>query len=200
MERSWKIPLTKKRCAWAESNPLMVKYHDIEWGTPVHNDPDLFEFLILEGAQAGLSWSTILIRREGYRKAFANFDVHKVALFSDADFEKLIKNPAIIRNRLKINSAINNARQFIKIQEEYGSFDHYIWEYVDHKPINNQFKEFAEIPASTDLSSEISKDLKRRGFNFVGPTIIYAYMQAIGIVNDHVIDCFRYKEIINHNE
>ena len=153
--------LTIKRCAWAGSDQLMVEYHDKEWGTPVHNDQELFEFLILEGAQAGLSWATILNRREGYRKALANFDVHKVALFSEADFEKLINNPAIIRNRLKINSAITNAQQFIKIQEEYGSFDHYIWGFVDHKPINNQFKKLAEIPASTELSVKMSKDLKK---------------------------------------
>lgn len=190
--------MTIKRCAWAGLDLLMIDYHDKEWGTPVHDDQELFEFLILEGAQAGLSWSTILNKREGYRKAFANFDVQKVAAFSEADLEKLINNQAIVRNRLKIRSSINNAQQFIEVQEEYGSFDEYIWGWVDNKPINNQFKKLAEIPASTDLSSEISKDLKRRNFNFVGPTIIYAYMQAIGIVNDHVVDCFRYKEISNH--
>ena len=192
--------MTKKRCAWAGSDPLMVEYHDKEWGTPVHDDQELFEFLILEGAQAGLSWSTILNRREGYRQAFANFDVQKVVLFADADIEKLIKNPAIIRNRLKINSHINNARQFIKVQEEFGSFDNYIWGFVDHTPINNEFKELAEIPGTTDLSTTISKDLKKRGFNFVGPTICYAFLQAVGIVNDHVVDCFRYNEIISENK
>lgn len=192
--------MTEKRCAWAGSDPLMVEYHDKEWGTPVHDDQELFEFLILEGAQAGLSWSTILNRREGYRQAFANFDVHKVALFVDADVEKLIKNPAIIRNQLKINSAINNACQFLKVQKEFGSFDSYIWGFVDHTPINNEFKELAEIPATTDLSITISKDLKKRGFNFVGPTICYAFLQAVGIVNDHVVDCFRYNEIINENK
>ncbi|UCG01628.1 MAG: DNA-3-methyladenine glycosylase I [Candidatus Heimdallarchaeota archaeon] len=189
--------MTKKRCAWAGSDPLMVDYHDKEWGTPVHEDQELFEFLILEGAQAGLSWSTILKRREGYRKAFVNFDVQKVALFSDSNFEKLMHDVGIIRNRLKIRSAINNAQQFIKVQEEYGSFDHYIWGFANHQPIQNQFKKLADIPASTELSVKISKDLKKRGFNFVGPTICYAFMQAVGIVNDHVLDCFRYKEIIN---
>lgn len=192
--------MTKKRCAWAGSDPLMVEYHDKEWGTPVHNDQELFEFLILEGAQAGLSWATILNRREGYRKAFANFDVQKVAAFTDADFEKLITNPAIIRNRLKINSAINNAQQFIKVQEEYGSFDKYVWGFVNHQVIHNQFKQLGNIPASTELSAKISKDLKKKGFNFVGPTICYAFMQAVGIVNDHVIECFRYEEIIRANK
>lgn len=192
--------MTIKRCAWVGSDPLMVEYHDKEWGTPVHNDHELFEFLILEGAQAGLSWSTILKRREGYRKVFANFDVQKVASFSDADFEKLMQNVGIIRNRLKINSAINNAQQFIKVQEEYGSFDKYIWGFVDDKPINNEFKKLADIPASTELSVKMSKDLKKRGFNFVGPTICYAFMQAVGIVNDHVLNCFRYKEIISDNK
>ncbi|MFX0013266.1 MAG: DNA-3-methyladenine glycosylase I [Promethearchaeota archaeon] len=184
-----------KRCEWASSDPLMVSYHDKEWGVPVHDDRELFEFLILEGAQAGLSWSAILNRRESYRKAFADFDVHKVANFSEIDFKRIIQNPGIIRNRLKINSAINNAHQFIKVQEEYGSFDQYIWFFVDYKPINNRFKKLADIPASTELSTIISKDLKKRGFNFIGPTICYAYMQAIGIVNDHLIDCFRYPEI-----
>ncbi|MFX0204352.1 MAG: DNA-3-methyladenine glycosylase I [Candidatus Hodarchaeota archaeon] len=194
------MTLTKKRCAWAGSDPLMVEYHDKEWGTPVHNDQELFEFLILEGAQAGLSWATILNRREGYRKAFANFDVQKVAAFTDAEFEILITNPAIIRNRLKINSAINNAKQFIKVQEEYSSFDSYIWGYVNHQAIHNQFKQLGDIPASTELSVRISKDLKKRGFSFIGPTICYAFMQAVGLVNDHILDCFRYEEIIRANK
>ncbi|MFX0125179.1 MAG: DNA-3-methyladenine glycosylase I [Candidatus Hodarchaeota archaeon] len=189
--------MSKKRCTWAGSDPLMVNYHDKEWGVPVHADKELFEFLILEGAQAGLSWSTILNRREGYRKAFVDFDVQKVSLFSEADVEKLVQNPGIIRNRLKINSAINNAQHFIKVQEEYGTFDKYIWEFVDFKPINNRFKKLIDIPASTELSIKMSKNLKKRGFNFVGPTICYAFMQAIGIVNDHVLDCFRYAEIVN---
>lgn len=187
-----------KRCAWTGSDPLMVEYHDKEWGVPVHDDNELFEFLILEGAQAGLSWSTILNRREGYRKAFANFDVQKVALFSEEeDLERLAQNPNIIRNRLKIKSTINNARQFIKIQEEFGSFDNYIWQFVNYQPINNRFEQLADIPASTELSTIMSKDLKKRGFSFIGPTICYAFMQAIGIVNDHLIDCFRYSEIIH---
>ncbi|MHA2203203.1 MAG: DNA-3-methyladenine glycosylase I [Candidatus Hodarchaeales archaeon] len=178
----------------------MVNYHDREWGVPVHDDKELYEFLILEGAQAGLSWATILNRREGYRKAFENFDVQKVALFSEDDLERLIQNPGIIRNQLKIKSAINNARQFIKIQEQYGSFDQYIWGFVDHQPINNRFKKLADIPASTELSISISKTLKKQGFNFIGPTICYAFMQAVGIVNDHILDCFRYKEIISANK
>ena len=189
--------LTKKRCSWAGSDPLMVEYHDKEWGTPVHDEKGLFEFLILEGAQAGLSWATILNRREGYRKAFADFDVQKVALYSEDDLERLIQNPSIIRNWLKINSAINNARLFIKIQKEYGSFDHYILGFVDHQPINNRFEKLADIPASTELSTTISKALKKGGFNFIGPTICYAFMQAVGMVNDHVLDCFRYLEIFN---
>ncbi|MFW9903253.1 MAG: DNA-3-methyladenine glycosylase I [Candidatus Thorarchaeota archaeon] len=192
--------MAKKRCAWVGSDPLMIEYHDKEWGTPVHDDQELFEFLTLEGAQAGLSWATILSRRIGYRKAFANFDIHKVAAFTETDFEILVMNPAIIRNRLKIKSTINNAQQFIKVQEEYGSFDQYIWGFVDYQAIHNQFKQLGDIPASTELSVKISKDLKKRGFNFVGPTICYAFMQAVGIVNDHVLDCFRYNEIICANK
>ncbi|MFX1285721.1 MAG: DNA-3-methyladenine glycosylase I [Promethearchaeota archaeon] len=192
------MTLTKQRCAWAGSDPLMVEYHDQEWGVPVHNDRELFEFLILEGAQAGLNWSTILNRREGYRKVFSNFDVQKVASLSEEnDLERLALDPSIIRNRLKIKSTINNARQFIRVQEEFGSFDQYIWQFVNFKPIHNRFEQLADIPASTELSNAISKDLKKRGFNFVGPTICYAYIQAIGIVNDHVLDCFRYTEIVN---
>lgn len=189
--------MTIKRCSWAGSDPLMVDYHDREWGVPVHDDKELFEFLLLEGAQAGLSWATILNRREGYRKAFENFDVQKVALFSEDDIERLIENPGIIRNRLKINSAINNARLFIKVQEKYGSFDQYIWGFINHQPIINRFKKLADIPDSTELSTTISKALKKQGFNFVGPTICYAFMQAVGMVNDHVLDCFRYSEIVN---
>ncbi|MHA2074738.1 MAG: DNA-3-methyladenine glycosylase I [Candidatus Hodarchaeales archaeon] len=186
----------KNRCEWTGSDPKMVKYHDEEWGVPVHEDNELFEFLILEGAQAGLSWSSILTRREGYQKAFMNFDVIKVALFSESDYDRLLQNPGIIRNKLKIKSAISNAKQFIKVQEEFGSFNHYIWDFVDNQPIQNQFKSLSEIPAYTDVSTIISKDLKKRGFSFVGPTIIYAFMQSIGIVNDHLMDCFRYPEIV----
>jgi DNA-3-methyladenine glycosylase I len=185
----------KDRCGWAGDDPLMKAYHDEEWGTPVHDDQALFEMLILEGAQAGLSWSTILKRREGYRKAFMKFDVVKVANFSEADFERLIENKEIIRNKLKIRSAINNAQQFLKVQEEFGSFDSYIWSFIDNKSIHNEFKALSEIPASTPLSEEISKDLKKRGFNFIGPTICYALMQSIGMVNDHLMSCYRYEEI-----
>ncbi|MHA2497268.1 MAG: DNA-3-methyladenine glycosylase I [Candidatus Hodarchaeales archaeon] len=184
------------RCEWAGSDPLMIAYHDEEWGIPVHDDTELFEFLILEGAQAGLSWTTILNRREGYRRAFADFDIPRVARFSEKDFERLIQDPGIIRNKLKVRSAINNAHRVISIQEEFGSFDQYIWEFVDSQPIQNHFKKLADIPAFTDLSATMSKSLKKRGFTFVGPTICYAYMQAVGIVNDHVTNCFRHKEIL----
>lgn len=184
------------RCEWADSDPLMISYHDEEWGVPVHDDKELFEFLILEGAQAGLSWQTILNRREGYRKAFAYFDVHKVVDFNDNHFERLIQDPSIIRNKLKIRGAIKNAQQFIIIQNEFGSFDQYLWQFVEFQPIQNRFKKLADIPASTDLSITINKDLKKRGFTFVGPTICYAFMQSIGMVNDHLVDCFRYDEIL----
>lgn len=191
------MPKSKiNRCEWAGSDPLMIAYHDEEWGVPVHDDTELFEFLILEGAQAGLSWTTILNRREGYRQAFADFDIHKVARFSEKDFERLIQDPGIIRNKLKVRSAINNAQWVISIQEEFGSFDQYIWEFMDSQPIQNHFKKLADIPASTDLSTAMSKALKKRGLTFVGPTICYAYMQAVGMVNDHVISCFRHKEIL----
>lgn len=184
-----------RRCEWANSDPLMIRYHDDEWGVPVHDDTELFEFLTLEGAQAGLSWSTILKRREGYRKAFLNFDVLKVVSFSEKEIELLLQDEGIIRNRLKIKSAINNAKRFIEIQEEFGSFNQYIWQFVNLKTIQNRFKELKEIPASTDLSNTISKELKKRGFTFVGPTICYAFMQSVGIVNDHLIDCFRWIQL-----
>ncbi|MHA2226727.1 MAG: DNA-3-methyladenine glycosylase I [Candidatus Hodarchaeales archaeon] len=186
----------KNRCEWAGSNLLMISYHDEEWGIPVHDDDELYEFLILEGAQAGLSWTTILNRREGYRKAFADYNPHRVAEFTEDDFERLLEDKSIIRNKLKIKSAINNAQRFVAVQNEYGSFDKYIWQFIDNKPIHNKFKKLSEIPASTELSKTISKALKKDGFNFVGPTICYAFMQAIGMVNDHLIDCFRYKEIL----
>ena len=186
------------RCGWAGSDPIYVKYHDDEWGVPVHDDRTLFEFLILEGAQAGLSWITILKRREGYRRAFDGFDPQKVALYGEADVVRLLGDPGIIRNRAKVRSAILNARAFLKVQEEFGSFDAYIWSFVDGEPIVNRLKSMAEIPASTDLSDAISKDLKKRGFSFVGTTIIYAHMQATGMVNDHVTDCFRYRELAGH--
>ena len=185
-----------KRCDWAGiTSELYIRYHDEEWGRPVHDDCELFEFLILEGQQAGLSWSTILNKRENFRKAFANFDPKKVATFTDKHAEELKQNEGIIRNSLKIKSAINNAKQFLKVQEEFGSFDKYIWGFVDNKTIDNKIKSMSEIPTSTDLSKKISKDLKKRKFNFIGPTIIYAFMQAVGMVNDHLIDCFCYKEI-----
>lgn len=184
-----------KRCAWVGNDPLYIKYHDSEWGIPVIDDGKLFEFLVLETFQAGLSWLTILKKRENFRKAFDNFDYKKIALFNDGKYEKLLQNEGIIRNKLKIKATISNARKFMKIQNEFGSFSNYIWKFVNHKPIVNKFKKIDEIPAKTNLSEKISKDLKKRGFKFVGPTVIYAHMQATGMVNDHTIDCFRYDEI-----
>lgn len=183
----------KGRCEWATEEPNL-SYHDKEWGRPQHDDQKLFEFLILEGAQAGLSWVTILKRRKGYAKAFSNFDAKKVARYNQKKIDKLIHDESIIRNRLKITSAVNNAIQFQKIQKEFGTFDKYIWSFVDHKPIKNKFKKLSEIPATTLISEKMSKDLKLRGFNFVGPTICYAFMQAIGMVNDHTTRCFRYQK------
>lgn len=179
------------RCQWAE-NPLFHEYHDKEWGVPVHDDKTHFEFLMLEAAQAGLSWATILKRREGYRQAFANFDPKKVAKFTEKNAEKLMGNSAIIRNRLKISAAINNAKMFFLIQKEFGTFDGYIWSFVKGKPIIHKRKNISEIPAISKESEALSKDLKKRGFRFVGPTIIYAHMQAVGMINDHEITCFRY--------
>ena len=185
----------KKRCAWAESgNELYIQYHDREWGVPVHEDRKQFEFLILEGAQAGLSWSTVLNKREGYRKAFANFDPVKVARFSEKKIETLIQNPSIIRNRLKITSAVSNARAFLAIQKEYGSFDTYIWAFVGGKPLQNRWNTMDEVPATSPESDALSKDLKQRGLKFVGSTIMYAHLQAAGLVNDHLLSCFRYRE------
>jgi DNA-3-methyladenine glycosylase I len=187
---------TKKRCTWVRAdNPLMLQYHDREWGVPVHDDRKHFEFLILEGAQAGLSWSTILNRREGYRKAFADFDPEKVARFTAARIEKLMLDPGIIRNRLKIESSVKNARAFLKLQEEFGKFDSYCWRFVDGKPKLNKWTINKQVPATSPESDAFSKDLKKRGFNFVGTTIIYAHMQAVGMVNDHITDCFRYREL-----
>ena len=181
----------RERCSWATTD-LYKEYHDKEWGKPVHNDDKLFEMLILEGMQAGLSWLTILNKREAFREAFDEFDYQKVALYDEAKMDALMQNANIVRNRLKINSAIINARQFIKVQEEYGSFDAFIWSYVEGRPIHDHFKSETDIPATTPLSDKISKDLKKRGFKFVGSTIVYAYMQAIGIVNDHVERCYLY--------
>lgn len=183
----------KKRCGWATDEPNL-SYHDKEWGRPQHDDQKLFEFLVLEGAQAGLSWTTILNRRKGYRKAFSNFDAKKVAKYSEKRVEKLLQDESIIRNKLKINSAVNNAKQFLKIQKEFGSFDKYLWGFVNGKPIKNNFKKYTDLPAQTEISEKLSKDLKKRGFNFVGPTICYALMQAVGMVNDHTVECFRFQK------
>ena len=184
-----------KRCEWAGEDPLYVSYHDQEWGVPVHDDRKLFEFLILEGAQAGLSWITILRKRENYRLAFDHFDPEQIARYDQAKVEGLLQNPGIIRNKLKIRAAIQNAQAFLRVQKEFGSFDQYIWGFVDHKPIINTWTEMQQLPAFTPLSEKISKDLKKRGFNFVGPTIIYAHMQATGMVNDHIVSCFRYHQV-----
>ncbi len=178
------------RCPWCGSDPLYVAYHDNEWGNPQHDDQKLFEMLILEGAQAGLSWITILQKREGYRRAFHNFDPSKVARMTAEDCEALRQDPGIVRNRLKIASAVTNAVEFLKVQKEFGSFSTYLWAYVDGRPLVNLPKKHSELPAETPLSIQISRDLKRRGFKFVGPTIIYAYMQAVGLVNDHIDSCF----------
>ncbi|MDI1240894.1 MAG: DNA-3-methyladenine glycosylase I [bacterium] len=182
-----------KRCGWAR-NDLAIHYHDTEWGVPLHDDRGLFEFLILEGAQAGLSWDTILAKRENYRKAFDNFDAAKVARYSEAKCAKLLENPGIIRNRLKVASAIGNAKAFLNVQKEFGSFDAYIWSFVGGKPIDGKRKEMGDIPAKTEISDTLSKELKKRGFNFVGSTIMYAFMQATGMANDHAASCFRYRE------
>ncbi len=183
-----------KRCKWAEGVSLdYIAYHDEEWGVPVRDDRVQFEFLILEGAQAGLSWSTILNKRAGYRKAFADFDPEKVARFTDKRIEKLLQDPGIVRNRLKVRSAVTNARAFLAVQQEFGSFSDYIWGFVDGKPIQNRFRNDSDIPATSKESDALSKDLKKRGFKFVGSTIVYAHMQATGLVNDHVVGCFRHK-------
>ena len=186
---------TLKRCDWTSTNPLMIQYHDQEWGVPVHNDRKLFEFLIFEGAQAGLNWETILNKRKNYRQAFQNFDPHKVALYGKEQIKQLLGNAGIIRNRLKIVGTVINARKFLEIQSEFGSFDKYIWGFVDGKPIKNKFKSLKELQAQTQESEAMSKDLKKRGFKFIGPTICYAFMQAVGMVNDHIVNCFRYNEV-----
>jgi DNA-3-methyladenine glycosylase I len=186
-----------KRCAWADRSELEQSYHDHEWGVAVHDDRRLFEFLVLEGAQAGLSWSTILRKRDGYRKAFDNFDARKISQYSDNDVSRLLDNPGIIRNRLKINAAIANAKTFQQVQKQFGSFDRYIWQFVNHTPVQNSWRKMTDIPSSSPESDAMSRDLRKRGFKFVGTTICYAFMQAVGMVNDHVIDCFRYQEIRN---
>ena len=185
----------RTRCKWCAGNDLYQKYHDEEWGVPVHDDRTLFEFLILEGAQAGLNWLTILKRRENYRRAFADFDAEKVCQFTETDYERLLHDEGIIRNKLKVRGAITNAQLFCAIQQEYGAFDQYIWSFVANEPIHNSWQKEQEIPATTKESDAISKDLKRRGFKFTGSTIMYAYMQACGLVNDHITSCYRHAEI-----
>ncbi|REH42931.1 DNA-3-methyladenine glycosylase I [Tenacibaculum gallaicum] len=185
----------KKRCFWVSDDPLYIEYHDTEWGVPVYDDDKLFEFLILETFQAGLSWITVLKKRENFRKAFDNFDYKKIAKYTEDKYEELLQNAGIIRNKLKIKATITNAQAFMKAQEEFGTFSKYIWSFTNGKPITNKFEKREEVPATTELSDEISKDLKKRGFKFVGSTVIYAHMQATGMVNDHTTDCFRYHEV-----
>ena len=187
--------MDKNRCSWCGNDPLYIEYHDTEWGVPVYDDDKLFEFLILETFQAGLSWITVLRKRENFRKAFDNFNYKLIASYDEAKFNELIQNAGIIRNKLKIKATISNAKAFITIQKQFGSFSNYIWGFTNQKPIKNKWKKLSELPATTDLSTTISKDLKKRGFKFVGSTVIYAHMQATGMVNDHVADCFRYNEV-----
>ena len=194
MTRSATKTQTIRRCAWSGGSPEYIRYHDEEWGVPVHDDRILFEFLILEGAQAGLSWSTILNKRAGYRKAFVDFDAERVARFTTRQISALLDNEGIVRNRLKIESTVRNARAFLEIRDQIGSFDTYIWRFVDGAPIQNAWRS-GEVPAQTVESDAMSKDLKKRGFNFVGSTICYAFMQAVGMVNDHLVDCFRWSEL-----
>ena len=186
----------KTRCPWPSDDSLMIKYHDKEWGVPLHNDRKLFEFLILEGFQAGLSWRTVLHKRENFRKAFDNFDYNKVAKYDKRKVNSLLKDAGIIRNKLKIEGAIANAKAFLLVRKEFGTFDKYIWSFVNGKPIHNKFKSLKELPAKTKLSDTISDDLRKRGFKFVGSTIVYAHMQATGMVNDHVVSCYRYGELV----
>lgn len=184
-----------KRCGWAGDDPLMLRYHDEQWGVPVHDDVMLFEMLTLEGAQAGLSWSTILNKREGYRRAFARFDPAKVARFTARDRGRVVKDPGIVRNVAKIESTVKNAQAFLQVQKEFGSFDAYLWAFVKGAPVQGKRRSMSDIPASSPLAETLSKDLKKRGFGFVGPTIVYAFLQAVGVVNDHLTTCFRYKEL-----
>ncbi len=184
-----------KRCCWCEGDPLDTQYHDTEWGVPVFDDRKLFEFLILEGAQAGLSWRTILHKRENYRAAFDQFDPQIIANYDDSKISALLDNPGIVRNKLKVRSAVTNAQAFLKLEEEFGSFSDYLWDFVAHEPIINHWRHMNEVPASTPESDELSKSLKRHGFKFVGTTICYAYMQAVGLVNDHLVDCFRHEQL-----
>jgi DNA-3-methyladenine glycosylase I len=194
------VTATPTRCAWPGENPLMLAYHDREWGMPVHDDRQHFEFLVLEAAQAGLSWAIVLNKRDGYRRAFSAFDPARVARFDKRRIDRLTLNPGIIRNRQKIEAAVKNARRFLDVQEEFGSFDAYCWRFVDGAPKINRWKSPRDIPATTAESDAFSKDLKQRGFSFVGSTVIYAHMQAVGMVNDHVVDCFRYREICAHSK
>jgi len=184
-----------KRCDWGTKNNLMIKYHDEEWGVPLHDDQKLFEFFVLEGFQAGLSWQIVLNKRENFRRAFDNFNPEIVANYDQKKLDELVQDKSIIRNRMKLAACVNNAQRFLEIQKEFGSFDSYIWEFVENKPIVNSFKSLQELPAKTELSDKISVDLKMRGFKFVGSTVVYAHMQATGMVNDHLIDCFRHKEV-----
>ena len=187
----------KQRCEWCLNDELYIQYHDAEWGVPIHDDRLLFEFLLLEGVQAGLSWLTVLRKRENYRLAYDGFDPKIVASYNDAKIHELLQNEGIIRNRLKVAASVNNAKRFLEVQKEFGSFDKYIWSFVNYKPIVNRHKTMDEIPTTTPLAEKISKDLKGRGFKFVGPTIIYAHMQATGMINDHLVSCFRHGELIN---
>ena len=184
-----------KRCAWGANNPRMIQYHDAEWGVPVHDDRTLFEFLVLDGFQAGVSWSIVLNKRKNFRKAFHNFNPRRIAKYTDADVKRLLSDAGIIRNRLKIRAAISNAQCFLRVQKEFGSFDQYIWQFVGGKPIVHKFKPIKQIPATSKESDTMSRDLKARGFKFVGSTICYAFMQAAGLVNDHTTDCFRHKQV-----
>ncbi len=184
-----------KKCAWATGDPLLTEYHDHEWGVPVHDDVKLFEFLILEGAQAGLNWLTVLKKRGNYREAFDSFNPEAIGRYSRKDVKRLLSNSGIVRNRLKIMGTITNARKFLEVQKQFGSFDRYIWQFTEGKPIKHRFKSLSAIPAKTKESEAMSRDLRKRGFKFVGPTICYAYMQAVGIVNDHMVSCFRYNQV-----
>ncbi len=188
-------PDGKKRCGWPKTSQIMIDYHDLEWGVPVHDDRKLFEFMILDAVQAGLSWEMVLKKRENFRKAFHNFNPARVALYNKRDIKRLLSDPGIVRNKLKINAAVTNARRFGIVQEEFGSFDSYIWRFTDGKMLVHRYKKLSQLPATSREAEAMSKDLKSRGFSFVGPTICYAFMQAAGMVNDHLIDCFRYREV-----
>lgn len=197
MQYIMSVNMTKMRCPWVGfDDPLMLEYHDKEWGVPVHDDRKTFEFLVLEGAQAGLSWSTILKKRENYRRAFAGFDPKKVAAFDKRTVRKLLADPGIVRNRRKVESAVNNARAFLEVQHEFGDFDSYMWSFVGGKPIKNKWRKLQQIPVTSPEAKRMSADLLKRGFRFVGPTICYSHMQAVGMVNDHLVNCFRYSELV----